>query len=204
MKLYMTPSSPYARKCRILIRELDLVRLIKEVAVDLSNKDDVHKFNPLGKIPALELDDGSVVVDSPVICEYLDDYGRGHFVPRPSIWGDTKGRWKILTLAALGDGLTDAAVALRLERTRKAERQSVNALAHHKGAIDATLDALERLAPHFADYPTIGEIAVGCALGYIDFRLDDLAWREGRPQLDAWEKKFAKYPSVKATKPAAA
>ncbi len=201
MKLYMTPTSPYARKARIIVRELDLTKLVTEVPVDLANKDEIRKFNPLGKIPALQLDDGSILLDSPVICEYLDDLGNGKFCPHHSMFGDAKGRWKALTLAAIGDGLADAAVALMLEQRRKEDRQSTTALEHHKAAILATLDALERIAPRFAEYPTIGEIAVGCALGYVDLRHGYLAWREGRLQLAAWAEKFDRYQSVLATKP---
>jgi glutathione S-transferase len=201
MKLFMTPTSPYARKARIIIRELDLTKLVTEVPVDLANKEEIRKFNPLGKIPALALDDGSILLDSPVICEYLDDLGNGKFFPRHGMFGDAKGRWKALTLAAIGDGLADAAVALMLEQRRKEERQSAGALEHHKGAILSTLDALERLAPHFAEYPTIGEIAVGCALGYVDLRHGYLGWRAGRPQLAAWDVSFGRFHAVQATKP---
>jgi glutathione S-transferase len=203
MKLFMTPTSPYARKCRIIARELDLTRMIEEVNVDLADKAEIRKFNPLGKIPALRLDDGSVLLDSPVICEYLDDLGGGKFFPKPNIWGDTKGRWKALTLAALGDGLADAGVQLMLERRRAPERQNPKALEIHAGAINTTLDTLERLAPRFAEHPAIGEVAVGCALGYVDLRLADLNWREGRPQLAVWLDGFGKFASVQTTRPAA-
>jgi len=201
MKLFMSPTSPYARKCRIILRELDLGRLVQEVPVDLADRTELRKVNPLGKIPALVLDDGSVLLDSPVICEYLDDLGNGKFFPKPNVWGDTKGRWKALTLAALGDGLCDAAAARRQESLRPAQQQSPETLEKHLTAIALTLDALERLAPKFSGYPTVGELAIGCALGYLDLRSPDLNWRRGRPQLAAWFEKFEKYPSVQATKP---
>jgi glutathione S-transferase len=201
MKLFMTPTSPYARKARIVVRELDLSRMVEEVAVDLADKNEIRKFNPLGKIPALNLDDGSVILDSPVICEYLDALGNGKFFPKPNIWGDTRGRWKALTLAALGDGLADAAVMLMLEGRRNSEQQSASMLERHTAAVNATLDTLERLAPNFAEYPTIGELAVGCALGFVDLCHGALGWRENRPQLAAWDEKFSQYPSVQATKP---
>jgi glutathione S-transferase len=201
VKLYMLPASPFARKARIIARELDLMRMIEEVAVDLADKPAVRKFNPLGKIPALQLDDGSVLFDSPVICEYLDDLGGGKFFPKPNIWGDIKGRWKALTLQALADGVMDAAVLRRRETVRPAEQQSRDMFALHEGAILASLDALERITPSFAEYPAIGEIATACALGYVDLRWPESNWRETRPQLAAWFAGCDKYASFVATKP---
>ena len=201
MKLFMTPTSPYARKARIIARELDLTRIVQEIAVDLADKAEVRKFNPLGKVPALALDDGSVLLDSPVICEYLDSLGNGKFFPKPNIWGDTKGRWKALTLQGIGDGLCDAVIGWVLEGRRPPERQMPAMFERHVDAVNATLDVLERLTPKFAADPSIGEIAVGCALGFADLRAGDLNWRENRPLLAAWFEKFEKYPSVRATKP---
>lgn len=201
MKLLMTPTSPFARKARIIVRELDLTRVVEEVVVDLADKTEILKVNPLGKVPALALNDGSVLLDSPVICEYLDDFGNGKFFPKPNIWGDTKGRWKALTLQGIGDGLMDVTIAWVLEGRRPAELQMPAVFAKNAAAIAATLDVLERLAPKFAKYPTIGEISVGCALGFLDLRAEALHWREGRPQLAAWFEAFGKYPSVQATKP---
>lgn len=201
MKLFMTPTSPYARKARIILRELDLQRNVEEVQVDLADKAEIRKFNPLGKVPALALDDGSVLVDSPVICEYLDDFGNGKFFPKPNVWGDTKGRWKTLTLQAIGDGLLDATVGRMLEGRRPPEQQSSAMFARYEGAIGETLNVLERLASKFAKYPTIGEVTIGCALGFLDIRAEDISWRSDRPQLAAWYETFEKYPSVQATKP---
>ena len=156
-----------------------------------------RRVNPLGKIPALVLDDGSVLIDSPVICEYLNHMGGGKFFPGMSIWRHNSGRWKALGLAALGDGLSDAVVAWVVlgretpvpEVARQRQMQTVL----------ATLDALERVK--FGTDPTIGEIAVGCALGYIDFRLPDLDWRSPHPNLSSWYARFSEYPSMKATAP---
>lgn len=201
MKLYMSATSPFARKCRIIARELSLTHMIEEVAVDVSDKSQISPVNPLGKVPALVLDDGSVLVDSPVICEYLDDLGNGKFFPKPSVWGNTKGRWKALTLQAIGDGLNDAIIGILLENRRPPELQSDTMRTRHTNAALTTLDVLERLAPKFAEYPTIGEISVGCALGFADLRVAELHWRDNRPQLAAWFEKFSRYPSVEATKP---
>lgn len=200
MKLYTNPASPFARKVRIIIRELDLARLVEEINVNPVASEELRRVNPLGKIPVLMLKDGSTLIDSPVICEYLNDLGNGKFFPGTSIWRETSLRWRSLTLQALGDGICDAAVARIYEGRRPPELQSEPMVHKHLAAVTRSLDILERA--RFAGDPTIGEIAVGCALGYLDFRLPELAWRESRPALRDWYEKFAQYPSMKETWPA--
>ena len=198
MKLYMNPVSPFSRKARIVIRELDLERLVEEISVNPAASDELRRVNPLGKIPALVLDDGSVLIDSPVICEYLNHTGGGKFFPGMNIFKHNSGRWKALGLAALGDGIADAAVAYVI-----LGRESPVPEAARKRQLDtvlAALDALERV--NFAKDPTIGEISIGCALGYVDFRLPDLDWKSSRPKLAAWFARFSEYPAMKATAPA--
>ena len=156
-----------------------------------------RRINPLGKIPALVLDDGSVLFDSPVICEYLNHVGGGKFFPGMSIWKQNNGRWKALGLQALGDGIADAAVARWWKPARPRPNQAH--IDRHMPAVEAGLDALER--SKLAEPPTIGEIAVGCALGYIDFRMPELDWRASRPNLAAWYAKFSQFQSMLATQP---
>ena len=202
MKLYTNPASPFARKARIIVFELDLGKVVEEVNVDTrSLGDDFRRINPLDKIPVLALKDGSTILDSPVICEYLDDLGGGKFFPGRSLLRENSGHWKALTLAAIGDGICDAAVARIYETRRPPAQQSEAILAKHLAAITVSLDVLERAK--FAKKTTIGEIAVACAIGYLDFRMPDLAWRETRPNLRDWYEKFAQYPSMKATWPEA-
>ena len=196
MKLYGNAASPFARKCRVIAHELGLK--LEEIRTLPMQEPEFRRINPLGKIPALVLDDGSVLIDSPVICEYLNHMGGGKFFPGMNIFKNTSGRWKALGLAALGDGIADAAVAYVIlgrenpvpEAARKRQMDTVL----------AALDALERV--NFAKDPTIGEISIGCALGYVDFRLPDLDWKSSRPKLAAWFARFSEYPSMKATAPA--
>jgi glutathione S-transferase len=198
MKLYISPASPFARKCRVIARELDLK--LEEIAVTPRGNMEYRRINPLGKLPALALADGSVLFDSAVICEYLNNHGGGKFFPGMSIWRPTNGRWKALTLQALGDGIMEASLANVYEdRLRPAEQRSEAITANNISTINSSLDVLERAK--FAADPTIGEIAVGCALGYLDFRLGDLDWKAGRPNLSAWYARFSAYPSMKATVP---
>src|SRR6185312_6226419 len=107
---FYSPNSPYARKARIIIHELALSSRVEDVIVSLPADAKLRSVNPLGKIPALLLDDGSVIYDSRVICEYLDALGNGKFFPRASLFREAEGRWRALTLQALGDGLADAVV----------------------------------------------------------------------------------------------
>lgn len=197
MKLYTNPASPFARKCRVIAHELGLK--LEEIRTLPFDDADFRRVNPLSKIPALVLDDGSVLIDSPVICEYLNHKGGGKFFPGMNLWKDPAGRWKALGLQALGDGLADAAVAWMIEGRQPTPNQALRT--RHMAAITATLDALERAK--FAEHPTIGEIAVACALGYVDFRLADLDWKASRPKLAAWYVRMCDYPAMKATAPAA-
>jgi len=197
MKLYSNPASPFARKCRVIAHEL---RLKLEV-VDIAARDDegFRAINPLKKIPALVLDDGSALFDSPVICEYLNEFGGGKFFPGKTVWQQNSGRWKALGLQALGDGIMDAAVACRYEITQPEARRNPDHVARYMATVKAGVAALERMS--FTEPPTIGEITVGCALGYLDFRYADLGWRDSHPKLAAWYAKFSQYPSMLATAP---
>ena len=197
MKLYSNAASPFARKCRVIALELGIQ--LEEVRTLPMQDPEFRKINPLGKIPALVLDDGSTLIDSPVICEYLNHIGGGKFFPADTIWKAASGRWKALGLAALGDGLSDAAVAWVILGRENPVPET--ARQRQMEAVLATLDVLERVK--FAADPTIGEITVACAIGYVEFRVPDLDWKSSRPNLSAWYAKLCEYPSMKATAPAA-
>jgi glutathione S-transferase len=197
MKLYTNNASPFARKCRVIAHELGLK--LEEIRTLPVSDADFRRVNPLGKIPALVLDDGSVLFDSPVICEYLNSIGGGKFFPGSSIWRNSTGKWKALGLQALGDGIADAAVLYVIAGRENPAPEALRA--RQMAAVLAGLDVLERAK--FAEFPTIGEIAVACAIGYVEFRLPDLDWRGSRPRLAGWYDKFCQYPAMKATAPAA-
>lgn len=195
MRLYANAASPFARKARVIAYELGLkLELINTSPLQDEN---FRQVNPLGKIPALVLDDGSLLIDSRVICEYLNALGGGKFFPGATIWRSSSGRWRALGLAALGDGLADAAVAWIIlgRETPVAE----SARRRQMQAIVSTLDRLERTK--FLDPPTIGEISVACALGYLEFRLVDMNWKSSHPRLHAWYCKFCDFAAMKATAP---
>lgn len=203
MKLLNRPNSPYGRKARIIIRELGMMRNVEEIEVQLPANAELRRVNPLGKIPALILDDGSCIYDSPVICEYLDEFGGGKFFPRPTLFGEAKGKWRALTLQALGDGLADAVVRRTQELGLPEDKRSDKVIAHQSAAIDTALGVVARASAKFPSVPTtIGEIAICCAIGYLDLRAPDEGWRARYPALATWLEAFSRHDSVAETAPA--
>lgn len=199
-KLFYADASPYARKVRVVAAEKGLAHLVPPVAVGVSpvNRNaDVAAANPLAKIPALALDDGTTLFDSRVICAWLDAQA-----PAPRLIPEGEARWTALTQEALADGLMDAAILWRYENFLRPEPlRWAEWSAGQFAKVTAALDALEAAAPGFAGRVDIGTIAAACALGYLDFRFADRPWREGRPQLAAWFEAFAARPSMVATQP---
>jgi len=202
MKLYSSTTSPYVRKVRVLARETGLAARIEEIPTAVSpiaRDAQVAGANPLGKLPALVLDDGTALYDSPVICEYLDGLHAGRRLFPPT----GPARWTALKLQAEGDGLLDAAVLTRYEMALRPEPlRWPEWIAGQKAKITGVLDVLERDAGSLAGDLTIGGITIACALGYLDFRFADDAWRTGRPRLAAWFAEVSTRESLRATMPA--
>ncbi|HVY13786.1 MAG TPA: glutathione S-transferase family protein [Rhodopila sp.] len=201
MTLHWSPRSPYVRKVMIAIHEMglqDRVRTVRTVAGGTTPHLELMKINPLGKIPTLEVEDGTVLYDSPVIIEYLDTLHTG---PKlfPSAWPE---RMTAIRRHALGQGMLDAALLLLAEGFRPAERQSEPHMALWRLKLTTCVDALEKEAEALAESPySIGHLAIGVALGYLDFRFDSLAWRTGHPRLATWHETFNARPAVRANMP---
>jgi glutathione S-transferase len=199
LTLRSSPASPFVRRVRIAANVLGLDRDIAiEPADTMSANDSVRRQNPLGKIPALVLEDGTVLFDSRVILEYLDHRaGGGRIVPN-----DAGARFAALRLQALADGLMDASILLIYEgRWRPAERHEPKWVDHQAGKVARTLAALEAAPPALTATPDVGQIALACALGYRDFRFEG-TWRRDHPRLVAWLDDFAaRVPAFAATKP---
>jgi glutathione S-transferase len=197
--LRSSPSSPFVRKVRIAASVLGLERDIAiEPADTMSPGDTVRQQNPLGKIPALVLEDGTVLFDSRVILDYLDHRaGGGCIVPT-----DAGARFSALRLQALADGLMDASVLLVYEgRWRPTERHERKWVDHQAGKVARALVALEAAPPALTAPPDVGQIALACALGYRDFRFGG-TWRADHPRLVDWLEGFAaRVPAFAATKP---
>jgi glutathione S-transferase len=154
--------------------------------------------NPLGKVPCLITDDGIALFDSSVICSYIDSLSAPHFIPT-----DTKGRYETLTLESLADGFLDAGILLRYEHALRPEAKRWDDWVNGQmGKIMGAMDALESTYATKLDGPlTLGQIAVGCALGWFDFRYGSVEWRKSRPKLAAFAKRISDRPSMQATKP---
>ena len=200
MKLHWSPRSPYVRKVMIVAHELGLADRIETVRTVVGGTQphvELMRENPLGKIPTLVLEDGTIIYDSPVICEYLDTLHAG-----PKLFPAWPERLIALRRLALGDGMLDIALAWLGERFRPAEKQSEPHIALWAAKIHACADALEQEAEALvASRFSIGHVAIGIALAYLDFRFGDLAWRNGRPRLAAWHATFDARPSVVANPP---
>ncbi|MGE0668312.1 MAG: glutathione S-transferase N-terminal domain-containing protein [Sphingomonadales bacterium] len=194
MRIHASPASPYVRKVRALAAELG-VRLEMVIADAQAAESEYGRINPIHRVPALELDNGEVLFDSPVICEYLDAvHGGGLFPPTGPE------RWRVLKLQALGDGIMDAAVPRRGEMLRPAQQQSPARLAAYERSIRQVLDALENDVAGLEGVD-IGTIAIACALGYLDFRFPDDQWHKSHPALKTWYDDFARRPSMVETEP---
>ena len=202
MTLFSHVASPFGRKVLVLLHETGQQQRVTLHPVTLSPTapdDTFNQANPLGKVPALQLADGSVIHDSRVILDYLDHQHVGN----PLIPRDGSARWRRLTLASMADGIMDAAVLVRYETAmRPPEKHWAPWLDEQRNKIRRALAELERdaiaeLASHF----DVAAISVACALGYIDFRHPDLQWRTDNPKLAAWYAEVSQRSSMQQTQP---
>tara|TARA_R110002124_G_scaffold186786_1_gene354247 strand:- start:8505 stop:9119 length:615 start_codon:yes stop_codon:yes gene_type:complete len=203
MVLHHSPTSPYVRKVMILLMESgmsDQVELSAAMGTPVDPGTMPIGANPLGKIPALERPDGCTLYDSRVITRYLATLA----TDGPAFYPDGPRLWEVLTLEATADGILDAAILMRYETALRPEAAQSSAWIEGQWSkVDRALDTLEaRWMGHLSGPLCIGQIAVGCALGYLDFRHDARNWRATRPSLTDWYKRFSQRPSMQATPPA--
>lgn len=201
MRLYHSPTSPYVRKVMVLLHETGLLPQVTLVTGSGSPIDPGTaplEANPLGKVPALERPDGPALYDSRVICRYLDDLAQA------GLYGSGPALWDRLTIEATADGILDAALLMVYEWRLRPEEHRYDPWVEGQWAkVDRALDTLEqRWMAELRGPLDAGQIAVACALGYVDFRHDARGWRDTRPRLAAWYDDFAKRPSMVATQPA--
>lgn len=195
MKLLYAKASPYARKVLIVAHEKGLAGALEiQTVAPMTDGALVNPVNPLGKVPALIRDDGQALYDSPVICEYLDTIGAGPaLIPSAG-----EARWAALRTQALADGMFDAAFSLVMESRRPEAERSAEWMARWTAAILRGAAA----APTPADDAwSLGEIALACAFGYLDFRLPQIDWRAGNPGVAAWYTQIAARPVMVETAP---
>lgn len=199
MKLYHSRLSPFARKVTILAGELgltDRIELIHGNGNLMLRDTGFRAMNPSGQIPTLVSDDGEILFDSPVICEFLDAFAGGDLI------GKGPQRWRNLRDQALGDGMCDAALQLRYDiGLRPANRQWDEWQAAWRGKIEDSLAWIEARTGHFDGRHDIGPISVFCALSFIDNRIPELCWRQTCPGVASWFDAYATRPAVAATHP---
>ncbi len=199
MILRSSPASPFGRKARIAAILLGLDgRMRIETADTADPADTLRKQNPLGKIPALVLDDGIVLFDSRVIVEYLDYVAGGNRI----VPAEPKARFAALRLQALADGIMDASILLVYEgRWRDPAKHEPKWVEHQAAKVARALAALEVAPPLVDPAPNVGQIALACALGYQDFRFHG-TWRKDHPRLVKYLDDFAAaVPAYAATQP---
>lgn len=200
--LHHSPASPYVRKVMVVLHETgqrDAVTLAAAAGTPVDPGSMPVGHNPLGKIPALERPDGATLYDSRVICRFFAERAPDG----PRLYPAPPRLWEVLTLEATGDGIMDAAILMRYETlVRPPDRQFPAWIEGQWAKVARSLDALEaRWMGHLAGAPNIGQIAIGCALGYLDLRHEARHWRNGRAALAAWYADFADRPAMRATRP---
>ncbi len=202
LKLLFAPTSPFVRKvmvCAHLTGQVEHIELLDSAAHPVRRDPRIAAHNPLAKVPTLILEDGHALYDSRVICEYLASRANAPGIFPPA----SHARWAALNRQALGDGLLDAALLARYERTARPEevqwptwREALLTKVH------ACLDSIDAIAPELAvEDPTIGDITIGCALGYLDFRYPEIEWRSQYGNAARWDEAFQKLPAMQATRP---
>lgn len=200
MKLIGTLTSPYVRKARVVLAEK---KIDFDLVIDSPNAPDsnVPRYNPLARVPVLILDDDDAIFDSPVIVEYLDNLAPNNKLFPPT----NRERIEVKRWEALSDGLLDAAVAIRLESLRPESQRSESAMRRERDVIDSSLAmmASELGEKHWCmGTPfTFADVAVGCALGYLDFRFPEVDWRTRHPNLGRLHEQLMQRPSFADTLP---
>ncbi len=200
LKAIVSPLSPFARKVRVTLLETglsDRVALENVSTSALESNPVLVAANPLGKLPALLREDGPMICDSRVICRYLDSLSGGRLYPEARVW-------EVLTLEALADGVMEAAVLMAYEHRLRPEEKVFPEWVEAQWAKAArTLSVIDaRWMSHLAGPLDAAQIALGCALGYIDLRHGARNWREGNVNLAAWYEAFSARPAMQATVPA--
>lgn len=198
MQLLSSPASPFVRKCRVVLLETKQADVeIRDVSASPMGGDAaLNAANPSGKIPALTRDDGPALYDSRVICRFLDARAGANLYPAGRLWD-------VLALEANADAIMEAAIGITYEKRLRPEALWWPEWFDAQWTkIARSLDALEsRSMPMLKGPLHMGQIAVGCALGYLDLRLADREWRAGRDELAGWEAGFAVRPAMAATRP---
>ena len=194
MKLIISTTSPYSRKCRVMVRELGLTSRFEEVESHPFDDDpELLRANPLGRVPCLLMDDGQALTESALIADYIAEQAGD---PWPRDWQDRR-------LEALGNGLLDLTVMRRVEMVRDEGLRSDFWIGRRERGILRALDELETVVAELENPLAQGPLTMAGALAYLDFRYPERHWRSGRPNLQALKEAWAERESFKSTLPPA-
>jgi len=197
MQLFYSPTSPYARKCRVLIIEKSLESRIELVAVSpLDDPDDLLAVNPLGKVPALIRKSGPALIDSPLICEFIDTLDDERWIP-----ANGESRILVLRQQAIADGLMDLTIGRRIETNRDAKLRYPMWVERWERGIARTLDQLDRERGQFERSVDHGALSIAVALSYLDLRYAELDWRSAHIELAEFLERWEQRESLKLTAP---
>lgn len=197
MQLFYSPTSPYARKCRALIIEKSLENKIELVEVSpLDDPAALLEVNPLGKVPALVRKSGPALIDSPLICEFIDTLDDERWIP-------ARGESRILVMRqqAIADGLMDLTIGRRIEKNREAKLQYKLWVERWERGIARTLEQLDRERGQFERSVDHGALSIAVALSYLDLRYAELDWRSAHPELGEFLERWEQRESLKLTVP---
>ena len=195
MKLFFSPASPFARKCRIVVREKNLAGVEEIIADPIGGDAALAAVNPLMQVPALIDDAGVAWTDSPLICARLDALSG-----QPRLLPDGEARWDVLRREVIADGIMELGVKWRLESLRPENERSQTWIARWRDGVVRGLDAAEAQCADASDFD-LAQIATACAVTWLDFRHPTLPWRETRPKLAALQAALEARASFVATKP---
>ena len=199
MKLVGSKTSPYVRKCRVILIERGLpYDFVEESAWNAETT--VPRYNPLNKVPALVLDNGESIFDSVVISEYLDAISGETLIPR-----EPEARALVRRTEALGDGLADAGITAFLERKREAARQDPAWIARQLDKVNSAINTISKELGRKAflggTEMNLADIACGCALFWVEVRMPEVGWRESDSVMAAWAKRLESRASFSTTRP---
>ena len=198
MKITASAASPYVRKVMACAIARGIDNQLEKWTIATTDPV-LSNSNPLGKVPTLITDEGVALFDSPVICEFLDSIGSA-----PALFPAAgPARWAALRLQAIGDGILDASQPRRREIALPQDEGRVGYIDLQRGKVARAVDVLEKEAASLGALKTIGDIAVACALGYLDFRFAHEPWRPGHPKLEAWYDSVVGLPPTAKTVPTA-
>lgn len=198
MRLFLSPTSPFARKVKAALIEKNLLEKTEEVRVDpWASPAELLAVNPMSQVPTLELDDGQVLTNSDTIIQWLE-----RAYPKPSLLPEDAGECaRVLAIAALAHGVLESVVSVVLESRKSAEQQSAKMIARRQEGIERVLDALEQRFDCSRERFLLDGLNVACALEYVDLRLPDCDWRAHCPRLAGWLGWAATRPSLKQSAP---